>query len=95
MQKSFSRNRPVVVAPEVLLDAGLSLADLGLYAKIEYLLLGVGSRQADVDDSDEELTVNDVVQGLLDGKAGVIPQATAEELRAGIYRLVAAELYDL
>lgn len=85
MRKILSKERPVVVPPEVLLEAGLSLADLGLYVKVEYLL----------EERSRQVGVDDLVQELLDGKAGVIAHATAQDLRAGIDRLVAAELYDL
>lgn len=78
------RSRAVGVSPEIL-ATGLSLADLGLYVKLDQL--------RDVLEGD--VTVDDVVQELVDGGTGPIPGSTAEDLRAGVERLIRWELYTL
>ncbi|AVZ78007.1 hypothetical protein SLUN_38935 (plasmid) [Streptomyces lunaelactis] len=74
----------VVVAREVL-ASGLSLADLGLYVKVEQLL----------DVLEGDIDVARVIQELLAGTAGPVPDVSAGSLQAGISRLSAAGLYDL
>ncbi|MCX4682494.1 hypothetical protein OG413_46035 [Streptomyces sp. NBC_01433] len=78
------RSRAVGVSPEIL-AAGLSLADLGLYVKVEQL--------QDVLEGD--VTVDAVVQALVHGATGPVPGSTAEDLRAGVERLVRWGIYTL
>ncbi|MGW9301620.1 hypothetical protein [Streptomyces cyaneofuscatus] len=81
--------KPGTAAPEVIvgrevLNAGLTLGDLGLYVKLDQLIEQMG-------EAGEYLSVDEMVEALLGGAVGLIPGATADELRAGIERLVATD----
>ncbi|MFI5899435.1 hypothetical protein [Streptomyces cyaneofuscatus] len=81
--------KPGTAAPEVIvgrevLNAGLTLGDLGLYVKLDQLIEQMG-------EAGEYLSVYEMVEALLGGAVGLIPGATADELRAGIERLVATD----
>jgi hypothetical protein len=73
----------IVVAPEVL-NAGLSMGDLGLYVKVEQLLAVLGG----------EATASRVVHELVVEAGGPMP-GVADNLQAGIERLAAAGFYNL
>lgn len=83
MTKQGTAAPEVMVGREVL-NAGLTLGDLGLYVKLDQLVEQMGG-------AGEYLSVEETVEALLGGAVGLIPGTIADELRAGIERLVATD----
>ncbi|MFE2204537.1 hypothetical protein [Streptomyces rubiginosohelvolus] len=85
----MTKQEPVEAVSEItvgreVLNAGLTLGDLGLYVKLDQLIEEMG-------EAGDYLSVEEMVEALLGGTVGPIPGATADELRAGIERLVATD----
>lgn len=76
------RSQPVVVEPDVL-DANLSLYDLGLYVKVcEWLPLVV-----------DGVSVDELLMQMRHGRFG--QENSEADLRAGLERLAAAGFFEL
>ncbi|MFJ9080443.1 hypothetical protein ACIRO3_35185 [Streptomyces sp. NPDC102278] len=82
LKRRSPRTQPVIVEPEAL-EAGLSLHDLGLYAKVSQWL----------PDLEDDVSVDDFITQL---RYGAFGEANSKaELRAGLHRLADAGLLDL